>query len=306
MIWPNNKDFAFSIIDDTDNATISNIKPVYDLLKKHKIFITKTVWIYPPKNSFTGETLKDPDYIKYVKDLKSQGFEIQLHNIGSGDFSRDEILKGLEYFKSVFDHYPSMQINHSTNSDNLYWGYKRYGSILKNIIKFLFNNKRSFYGDVVSSPYFWGDYSKKHIKYIRNRVFNGINTLKYDPKMPYKEKNKPYSNYWFSSSDGHTLNEFNQLLSPKNINKLKRQKGLCLIYTHFSSGFVDTEGNLDKTFKENIEFLSKQNAWIAPASEILDYLNKRNEIEYINDFYKNILDIKWLFNRIIKKIRYKL
>ena len=40
--------FRFSIIDDTDDATLENIKPVYDFLHKKKIYITKTVWVYPP------------------------------------------------------------------------------------------------------------------------------------------------------------------------------------------------------------------------------------------------------------------
>ncbi len=30
--WPLNKDFAFTIIDDTDNSTVQNIKPIYDFL----------------------------------------------------------------------------------------------------------------------------------------------------------------------------------------------------------------------------------------------------------------------------------
>ena len=59
-------------------------------------------------------------------------------------------------------------------------------------------SKKRFYGDEINSNYFWGDVAKEKIKFIRNRVFNGINTLKYDPKMPFREKRKIFSNYWFS------------------------------------------------------------------------------------------------------------
>ena len=31
--WPGDKAFAFSVVDDTDNSTIANVKPVYDLLQ---------------------------------------------------------------------------------------------------------------------------------------------------------------------------------------------------------------------------------------------------------------------------------
>ena len=35
MTWPNGKQFAFTIIDDTDKSTVENIKPVYDYLYSH-------------------------------------------------------------------------------------------------------------------------------------------------------------------------------------------------------------------------------------------------------------------------------
>ncbi len=163
---------------------------------------------------------------------------------------------------------------------------------------------RRFYGDEIESDYFWGDLSKKHIKYIRNRVFNGINTLNYDPKMPFKEKNKKYSNYWFSSSDGHTVEEFNNLINKKNIGNLIKQNGLCIVYTHFAKGFLEPSGEISKIFKNNIDYLSSQNGWFVPASEILDYLLKsRGEIP-LNVFYINLLDLKWLIERIKKRIKY--
>jgi hypothetical protein len=52
MDWPENKDFAFTIIDDTDNATLDNIKPIYDFLLSKNIKTTKTVWIYEPRDNF--------------------------------------------------------------------------------------------------------------------------------------------------------------------------------------------------------------------------------------------------------------
>ncbi len=122
MNWPNNKSFAFTIIDDTDNATVENIRPVYDHLLKNGIKTTKTVWVYPSRNHFTGQCIQDLEYLAYLKHLENSGFEIQLHNVGSGNFSRDEILEGLEVFKTSFGRYPGLHINHSSNPDNLYWG----------------------------------------------------------------------------------------------------------------------------------------------------------------------------------------
>lgn len=215
MEWPFNKEFAFTIVDDTDNSNLDNVKPVYDYLISKNIKTTKTLWIYESRDSDTGQTIQDADYLDFILKLKHYGFEIQLHGVGSGDFKRAEIIEGLKIFKKTFGIYPVLQINHSYNPDNIYWGYKRYGIVLRFFVKFFMGRSRRFYGDEIGSDYFWGDLSKKHIKYIRNRVFNGIDTLKYDPEMPYAEKTKIYSNYWFSSSDGHTIEEFNNLISKK-------------------------------------------------------------------------------------------
>jgi hypothetical protein len=304
ITWPLNKKFAFTIIDDTDNSTIENVKPIYEYLFSKNIKTTKTVWIYPSRTAFKGQTIQDKDYLEFLLKIEREGFEIQLHNIGSGIFKRYEILLGFNIFKETFGRYPTLQINHSSNPDNIYWGYKRYGTILRFLIKLFKGKTRRFYGDEIESDYFWGDLSKKNIKYIRNRVFNGINTLYYDPQMPYMEKNKIYSNYWFSSSDGHTVEEFNNLITKENIDKLIKKNGLCIVYTHFAEGFLEQNGEVNRTFRENIDYLSSQNGWFAPASEILDHLLKNNEKNTVNFLYINKLDLRWLLDRIIKRIKF--
>ncbi len=52
--WPDKKNFAFTIVDDTDNGTVENTKPVYDFLYEQGIITTKTVWVYPSRDKFTG------------------------------------------------------------------------------------------------------------------------------------------------------------------------------------------------------------------------------------------------------------
>ncbi len=37
--FPNNKKFAFTIIDDTDDSFLENTKPIYDFLFENGIFI---------------------------------------------------------------------------------------------------------------------------------------------------------------------------------------------------------------------------------------------------------------------------
>ena len=42
--FPQGKRFAFTIVDDTDVATVANVKPLYDLLHELGFRTTKTVW----------------------------------------------------------------------------------------------------------------------------------------------------------------------------------------------------------------------------------------------------------------------
>ncbi|GLI51895.1 hypothetical protein TSYNTROOL_19810 [Tepidanaerobacter syntrophicus] len=181
-------------------------------------------------------------------------------------------------------------------------GKRKVSIFLRSIIKLAYWKKRAFHGSNTESKYFWGDICKEKIKYIRNYTFNDINTLKIDPLMPYIDKSKEqYSNYWFSLSDGHTIEEFNALLSKENIDKLEDEGGACIVYTHFASNFVDNQGRLNKDFVKNIKYLSSKNCWFIPASTLLDYLLSQKQKHYASKMYLMKLDFKWVFDRIIKK-----
>ncbi len=304
--WPDGKKFAFTIVDDTDNGTAENTKPVYDFLYKHGIITTKTVWVYPSRDKFTGGCLLDNEYLNFILDLRDKGYEIGLHNVGSGKFKRDEIIKGIKIFEDKLGFYPRMQINHASNPDNIYWGSDRYQFALRNIFRIIYRGKRKFYGSDINSVHFWGNICKEKIKYIRNYVFNDINTLKADPLMPYIDKNKEqYSNYWFSSSDGHTVEEFNALLTKENVDKLECEGGACIVYTHFASNFVDDKGNLNEEFVSDIKYLSGKNGWFVPASTMLDYLLSQRENHHASKAYLVGLDLRWVIDRIIKKLKFR-
>ena len=96
MKWPGGARFAFTFVDDTDNATVENVKPVYDLLTECGLRTTKTVRVYPPRDTFRGQSLEDASYLAFVRALQRRGFEIALHGVGSGAFTREEIRRGLE------------------------------------------------------------------------------------------------------------------------------------------------------------------------------------------------------------------
>lgn len=305
--WKNNKKFAFTIVDDTDGATVEKIKPIYDYLFKKGMITTKTVWVYPPKDYFPGDSLENIEYREYVKDLSEKGFEIALHDAGSGEFSSAQINAALEIFNKVFGYYPKMHINHGDNPSGIYWCGKRFSEPVAKLYDFYKKRKGTFVeskGDVLGSSSFWGDGCKRHIKYIRNRVYGELDLLKRDRYTPYRERRKDaYSNYWFSSSDAMTADMFVKLLSAKNVDRLERNNGCAILYTHFGYGFVDENGELRKDVCDAIDYVADKDGWFAPASEILDFLleNKRGS-EYISDFASFKLDALWIIERIYRRL----
>ena len=134
IAFPGGKQFAFSIVDDTDLATLERVKPLYELLYRYGIRTTKTVWVLesnePAHSPNRGDWLRNHAYLSFILDLKSKGFEIALHGVRGGSSVRPDIINGLEEFRQTLGQYPGIHVNHSLNRDNVYWGEHRWSFAL--------------------------------------------------------------------------------------------------------------------------------------------------------------------------------
>jgi hypothetical protein len=309
-IYPGGARFAFSIFDDADFATKANSAPVYDLLARSGIRTTKSVWVHPSRGRFGGESLADAAYRDWVLQLQALGFEIGLHNVGDGTFSRSEILAGLETFRAVVGSYPRAHANHVSNPDCLYWWDRRFEWPFSLLYRLTY---RARHGRVVrprgeepTSPQFWGDAAKEHIRYIRNLTFNGIDTLAHDPRMPYRVASKDASsNLWFSSSDGQRLEEMVDLISPHHLDALEADGGACIVYTHFGAGFVDAAGLVDPVFEQRIADLASRPGWFVPVSTLLDHLAEGRSTADPGYRYRLGRNVRWAVDRLVKRRRYR-
>ena len=161
--YPGGKRFAFTIIDDTDVATVANIRPVYRLLEDLGMRVTKTVWPLScpegSKNFQSSETLEDPDYCAFVVDLQQRGFEVTWHGATMESSTRERTVRALEGFRKVFGTYPRVHVNHAYNRENLYWGASRIDvRLLKGVYGRLDEVPPNHYlGHVEGSPFWWGD-----------------------------------------------------------------------------------------------------------------------------------------------------
>lgn len=302
-LYPDGKKFAFSIIDDTDEATLENIRPVYDFLHSLGLRTTKTVWVLPAVDTDArpnrGYTLEDTDYLEYILKLNKWGFEIAFHGARGGDSTRQEIINSLEIFNDTIGYYPRIHINHFINRDNLYWGADKLDCLPLKLLYRLFYDRKKYSGHKPDSEYFWGDIAKKHIEYSVNFSFHNINILTINPAIPYHDPRRKYVNLWFHTSDGGSVTSFNNLLSEDNLDRLERENGVCIVYTHFGKQFCKN-GELNQMTKERLQDLVSRDGWFAPASEILDHLNRNRTgpIE-LSNLKRILLELKWLIEKII-------
>lgn len=303
--YPYGKAFAFTVIDDTDQSTLETCRPVYDYLKTLGFRTTKTVWVKESqvKNDVDdyGDTTERYEYLEYIKELQQEGFEIALHNVSSEDNKREDIIDGIERFKSHFGGYPNVNVMHDENKENLYFDdYLEYGYISKPfntkllaaIYKWYIYRKKKherwrgpkrFFGEDESSPYFWGDICKERFGYVRSYVnYPDPNTLKCNPDIPYHDEDKPYVNYWFDGSNGEDCEHFNRLLSDENTQGLVEQGGCAIVYTHFGRGFVENDDGkycLNEETRRILQAISRLDGWYVPVSELLDRLRMIRNIK---------------------------
>jgi hypothetical protein len=278
--YPGGKRFAFTIIDDTDVATVENVAPVYSLLEDLGLRITKTVWPLAcpegSRNFSTSQTLEDPDYRRFVVDLQRRGFEIASHGATMESSVRDRTLAGFERLRETFGCYPRIHANHAFNRENLYWGGQR---IDRPIVKRMYDRFNAvpqghYQGHVEGSRYWWGDFCERHIEYVRNLTFAEINLARVNPSMPYYDPQRALVRWWFSAADAGDCAEFNDLLRPENQERLEHERGFCVVATHLGKRF-STNGEVHPMTRERLEMLAARPGWFPTLGELLDWLRAR-------------------------------
>jgi len=300
--WPGNRPFAFTVIDDTDWATVTKLKPVYDLLADLGFRTTKTVWIFRSEDGGNaGETCEDRAYRDWVVSLRESGFEIAFHNAAAGTSPRDRILQALDQFKTLFGSDPSLHCNHTGCFDNLYWGDLRLSGWRQHAYRALTRGRRTDIsrGHVAGDPLFWGDLCRERVQYVRNFVFAKLNTLQICPSMPYHDPDKPFVNFWFSAADAGRLATFLRNFTYEKIDDLVRSGGLCVMYTHFAQGFAPN-GRLAPEFIKRMQYVADKGGWFVPVSTILDHLRSgagRAERAISRDELTG-LERRWLGNKL--------
>jgi hypothetical protein len=307
MTYPGGKRFAFTIIDDTDVATVENVAPVYDLLERLGMKATKTVWpLSCPEGSRdfgTSQTLEDPEYREFVLDLARRGFEIASHGATMESSRRERTLRGFEVLRETFGSYPRVHANHAMNRENLYWGTGRVDSpTLRGLLRIARIPSDYFEGHLERSEYWWGDFCREHVEYVRNLTFGTLNLARINPTMPYVDRGRPLVKYWFSAADAEDCREFNYLLRPEAQGDLERDGGFAIVATHFGKAFA-SGGGVNARTVELLELLAARDGWFPNVGELLDWLLDRHGDHVLQPSEWKRMQWRWFQDLVRRKMR---
>lgn len=297
--FPGGAEFAFTIIDDTDDSTLTNVGPMYRLLADLGLRTTKTVWpLGCPEGSadfWNAETLESAAYLEFCRGLVAEGFEVTWHCATMETSNRARTVAGLERFREVFGRYPTIHANHAHNRENVYWGAARYQSVVGSAVR-LFGG-RATAGHEPGTEWFWGDLCAERVEFVRNFAFRRINTLGCDPATPYQLPSTPYVRWWFSASDAPDCRAFNRLVTPKAIDRLRAERGACILATHLGKGFV-SGGRVDPEVARSLRYLSSLPGWFVPVSDLLRFLRARSGRPSMTPSMLRHLELRHVLDRI--------
>jgi hypothetical protein len=299
--WPDGRDFAFTIFDDTDHAAMPALETVYDFLLDLGFRTTKSVW--PIRGSHSpkvgGLTCEDRSYLNWVQGLQTRGFEIGLHNVTFHTSPREQTIRGLDRFRQHFGHDPVSYANHTGCDECIYWGNSRLTGLNEVAYNLLtrYRNRGTFQGHVENSPLFWGDLCRERVTYVRNFVYGDINTLKSCPFMPYYDPKRPYVRAWFASSEGPACRPFCRTIGEGEQDRLAEEGGACIMYAHLACDFC-VDGRVDARFRSLMERMSRLNGWFVPVRTLLDYIASVRGVHTVTDRERSRMERKWLAHKL--------
>jgi hypothetical protein len=297
--WPEGKDFAFTIFDDTERGSVENNRAIYGLLAECGLRTTKSVWPVegPGQPDIPGPTCDEPVYRALCLELQAQGFEMALHNATYHTADRALTQRAFDRFREIFGHDPVSMANHSTNREGIYWGAARLSG-WRRWAYLLVQRGQKFRGHIEGDPLFWGDLCRDRVRYVRNFTFGDLNTLAMCPQMPYHDPARPFVNLWFAGSDATHVEAWRRKVTEAALDRLAAERGACLIYTHFGKRF-HRDGVLDRRFEETIRHLGRMNGWFVPVSTLLDFLaGQQGEHKVITPRERAALENRWCLDQL--------
>jgi hypothetical protein len=125
---------------------------------------------------------------------------------------------------------------------------------------------------------------------------NGLEDCRF---QPYHDPERPYVNYWYTSTEGSNCQRYLSAMREENQDLLEEQGGACIMYTHFGHGFF-ADGSINSEFRRLMKRLAAKKGWFVPVGTLLDYLRKENGEKTITREERSQLERKWLKEKLLK------
>lgn len=280
--FPGGARFAFTILDDTDDSTLENARPVYDRLQQLGFRTTKTAWPLDcpegSKNFFAADTLERSDYLEWTQALVEAGFELALHGATMESSPRERTQRGFDFLERNFGNVPRIHANHGFNRESVYWGAERFATpwLRSLVARFGGEGAGFFQGQTEGSEYYWGDLCAQHVEYVRGFTSTRLNIEDFDPCTPYRRPDTPCVQFWFSTADAPDAKAFKQRVTTAALDALEEANGICILSSHLGKGFAK-DGRLDPEIDATLTDLASRNGWFAPVGSILDFMRSEKQ-----------------------------
>lgn len=306
--FPGGRRFAFTILDDPDDARLEDVRPVYDRLRQLGLRTTTTVWpLAPPPGAggpgqeASGETLRRRAYRQFVRELLADGFEIGSHGASMVSSDRDRTLAGLRLLARQIGRPPRLHANHDRNRENLCWGSRRFQSRpVRLLLRLLRRAAEESDGDANGSPRYWGDVAQRHIDYVRNFAFKHLDLRRCDPHSPYRLRSTPGVRHWFSTCGAPDVEAFLRLVTPRAVAALEEKGGVAIVSTHFGRGFA-RNGRLDPRVDAVLTDVARRPGWFVPVSTVLDHLRAERGAPMLGPAALLRLELRYLWHRLRRR-----
>jgi hypothetical protein len=305
--YPGGARFAFTIFDDTDDATEANVGPVYALLAELGMRTTKTVWpVACPEGSrkfYAGHTMEEPGYTDFIKRLAAQGFEIAFHGATMESSNRERIVRAMDRFREATGAWPRSYANHAQNRENLYWGTGRVDFLPVRWFYALTNREPSgwYEGHLPGSEYYWGDLLQERVEYMRNLTYTDVNLLNVNPTLPYRDPKRPLARWWFSATDAEDAAAFNARFDEAAQDRLEAEGGVCIVATHLGKRFT-RDGKVHPRTEQLLRRLAGKRGWFPTVSELLDWLRQSRGEATIPPGEWRRMQLRWAIDLVRQRL----
>jgi len=304
--YPNGAEFAFTILDDTDDATIANAPQFYELLHRLGMRTTKTVWPLssPPAVQgvfFAGETLESAPYAEWIRTLQAQGFELAFHNASMASSTRERSIRGLDRLRLEYDCSPRIHANHGQNRENLYWGAARYDlPLLRGLVTEVLRRQTGdvYEGEIPGSPYFWGDIAAEQFDFVRSFAFTTLDLSRLPFPIVYHDPRKVFVRRWFVTADAPDAQAFARLVTRTAVDSMRERNGFTIVSTHVGKQFVTKQGTVHPAVEDALSYVASLKGWFPPVSTLLDHVSSSTGLSTLSTFTRARLELLHVLDRV--------